>query len=61
MYLEKIGFWVSIFFHPPGYSVDAQTRKLVHEKNTYLKKFGFYEKWANFPLWNFVGLMQKML
>ena len=38
MYLEKIGFWVSILFHPPGYSVDAQTRKLVHEKKCLLEK-----------------------
>ena len=32
----------AFIFHPPGYSVAAKARKLVHEKkNTYLKKFGF--------------------
>ena len=35
-------FRVSIFFcfHPSGYSVAAQGRKLIHEKITYLNKFG---------------------
>ena len=32
------------FFHPPDYSVAAPARKLVHDKNTYLKKFGFTKK-----------------
>ena len=27
------------YFHPPGYSVATQARKLAHEKNTYLKKY----------------------
>jgi hypothetical protein len=32
--LESQFFEVSIFLHPPGFSVTAQARKLVNEKNT---------------------------
>ena len=38
-YILKKDFF---FFHPPGYSaVATQARKLVYDKKTYLKKFGF--------------------
>ena len=36
------------YFHPLGYSIAAQARKLVHEKNPYLKIVGFIKVDLNY-------------
>ena len=35
------------YFHPPGYSVAAQARKLVYEKNPFLKIVGFTARYKS--------------